>query len=776
MVPCRRVTAQGGTSVELQLFALVILLAVRVSGAMSMADLWRRLRRQSMAVFAIALSINVIPPLLAILVASSLPTLNKTGYFLQLLSGVLVFLGIASHVTTLSVKRTAQITAAVFVGGLLVFFVIPLPEWVIPAGEVAFLLFATGFLIWKRQAFVRAAGPSFHWAIFYVASAIVVYTARAFTGVFFNPMIDWAAEITLSVALAIYLLNMEFNVAFLELEESERKYRTLFNAANDSIYMISLDKRIMDANSSAYQKLGYPIGALTGMSLEEIDHPSTLDKVASRIEELQRWGCSVFEATHIRRDSSSFPVEVSARLVKWGNQRAILAVARDITERKRADDMIAQMAYYDSLTGLANRRLLGDRLNVAIAHAHRTGEAIALLFLDIDNFKSVNDTLGHEAGDVLLAGIAERLTGLVREDDTVARLGGDEFMLLLGGLSSRDDVAEIARKVIDELAPPFIIEDNEIHATASIGVVVSAGGEDAADELLRNADIAMYRAKENGRNTFQFYDPEINAEALERFRLKNDLRRAMASGELFVVFQPQVALDTGRVVGAEALLRWNHPEQGAIPPGRFIPLAEELGLISTIGAWVLDEACHCAKQWQKAGFPEVRVAVNLSARQLLESDFIASVAAVLEDSQLAASDLELEITESIAMSHPNSVSRVFQALGDLGVRVAIDDFGTGYSSLERLKSFPVHTLKIAQPFIESIDEDADSLAIVNTIIALARNLRLDVVAEGVELESQKQRLCSLGCDMMQGFLYSRPVPPEDLLQILQNQPAAELAS
>lgn len=763
---------------ELQLFALLILLAVRVSGAISMADLWRRLRRHSMAVFAVALSLNIVPPLLMLFVGTSGDLPHRLQYLFEMVAGVLIFFGIASHVYPMSMRRTVQMCVAASVVGAIIFLGFTVPDRLIHVGEVVFLLAASAFLVTRHRDFIRAAGPSYHWALFYVVSAVFVYGSRALEAVWMTPLIDWAAEITLSVALAIYLLNMEFNVAFIELEESERKYRTLFNAANDSIYMVALDGTIIDANSSAYQKLGYPMGQLTGMNLRDIDDPVTAEKTPQRMEELTRWGCSVFEARHVRRDDTTFPVEVSARVVKWGNRRAIMAVARDITERKRADDLIAQMAYYDALTGLANRRLLNDRLTVAIAHAHRTGQGLALFFLDIDNFKSVNDTLGHEAGDQLLSGIAERLQALVREDDTVARLGGDEFMLLLGGFASREDAGEIALKVLEALRPPFLIGGHEIHATTSIGVVVSVGGEADAEELLRNADIAMYRAKERGRNTYQFYDPEINAEALERFRLKNDLRRAMEGGQLSLVFQPQVSLTTGRVTAAEALIRWNHPEHGAVPPSRFIPLAEEMGLIGPIGAWVLDEACHCARGWQQAGFPDVRVAVNLSARQLLEPDFLETVASVLDDSRLAPSDLELEITESIAMSHPTSVSHVFHALGKLGVQVAIDDFGTGYSSLERLKSFPVHTLKIAQPFIESIDEDGDSLAIVNTIIALARNLRLRVVAEGVELESQRSRLCTLGCDTIQGYLFSRPVPPEDLLELLQSQsarPVGELA-
>ena len=441
----------------------------------------------------------------------------------------------------------------------------------------------------------------------------------------------------------------------------------------------------------------------------------------------------------------------------------------DITETKRYEAELEFQTNRDALTGLANRNLLHDRLRQAIAYASRYGHPVWLVFVDLDQFKFVNDTLGHRAGDLLLQEVAERLLGAVRETDTVARLGGDEFVLVLAERPDGALSTTVVQRIMEAVAQPITIEQHEFFLTSSVGVAVYPGDGTEPDALLKHADIAMYRAKETGRNNCQFYTPLMNERALERLRLEGALRSAIEHDEFVLHYQPQVDLGTGRIVGMEALLRWQHPEMGMVPPGRFIALAEETGLIVPIGAWVVQTACRQNKAWQRAGLGTLRMSVNLSARQFAQHDLVASIAAVLQETGLDPGCFEVELTESLVMTDVERAIETLDSLHQLGVYLSIDDFGTGYSSLSYLKRFPIDILKIDQSFVRDISVDPDDAAIVVSIISLAHSLRMGVIAEGVETIEQLTFLQRHGCDQMQGYYFSRPVPADAFEQLLRGR-------
>lgn len=431
---------------------------------------------------------------------------------------------------------------------------------------------------------------------------------------------------------------------------------------------------------------------------------------------------------------------------------------RDITKRKQTEERLNYLASFDALTDLPNRTLFYDRLGQATARARWHKRWVAVLFLDLDRFKVINDTLGHAIGDLLLKAAAVRLTGSIREGDTVARLGGDEFVLILDDLAQPQDTSKVAQKILDALSDPFDLEGRELFITASIGIALWPEDGEDPETLLKNADIAMYRAKEQGRNACQLYSPALNAKASERLTLENALRHALEREELLLLYQPKVDLATGKIIGLEALVRWKHPQWGLVSPADFIPLAEETGLIVPIGEWVLWTACAQNKAWQEAGFPPIRIAVNLSARQFNKQNFAEMVARLLGEVGLDPQYLELELTESIIMKNAESTMTMLQELDAMGVELTVDDFGTGYSSLSYLKRFPVHTLKIDRSFVRNLTTDPEDVAIVTAIITLAHTLHLKVIAEAVETVEQLALLRSLECDQMQGYLFSRPLP------------------
>jgi diguanylate cyclase (GGDEF)-like protein/PAS domain S-box-containing protein len=443
---------------------------------------------------------------------------------------------------------------------------------------------------------------------------------------------------------------------------------------------------------------------------------------------------------------------------------------RDITDRRRAEERVEFQAYHDMLTGLPNRLLLRDRLSVAMAHAQRRRQHLALMFLDLDHFKLINDTLGHSAGDRLLQDLAQRLSGCVRQDDTVARVGGDEFTLLFPGLGRGLDAVRMAQKILKSIAQPFFLDGQELHVTASVGIAIYPEDGKDAEGLMSNADGAMYRAKDLGRNNYQLWTPGMNSRALERMALEGRLRRALDRNEFVVHYQPIIDLATGAIVGMEALLRWQHPERGLVGPDTFIPVAEDSRLIIPIGEWVLGEACRQLRRWHDEGFTRLRIAVNLSARQFQQQDLAKTVEAALLACDLPPQSLELEITESVAMHSAEWTAGVLRALQRMGVRISIDDFGTGQSSLSYLKHFPLTTLKIDRAFVKDIRVNPDGEAIVNAVIALAHILKLRVVAEGVETAEQIAFLREVGCEEIQGYIHSRPLPPDQLRGIMEAGP------
>ena len=448
--------------------------------------------------------------------------------------------------------------------------------------------------------------------------------------------------------------------------------------------------------------------------------------------------------------------------------------------RTQAEERVHHLAHYDELTGLPNRSMFNQRLSHALVQAKRHDRPLAVLFIDLDRFKNINDTLGHEAGDRVLKEVADRLRGCLRESDTVGRLGGDEFVVLIEELLQPVHVAAVAQrilaavaqKILAAVAKPFIVDAHEFHLTASIGI--STYPEDSADmqSLLKNADIAMYRAKEQGKNNFQFYSAQMNVHTLERLALESNLRRALERNEFLLHYQPKVDIGSGSITGMEALVRWQQPGKVLIPPAQFIPLAEETGLIVPIGAWVLKTACARNKSWQEQGLPPLRVAVNLSARQFAHETLLQDVARALNESGLDPTALELEITESMVMHNPEHAVKLLNKLKAMGIQLSIDDFGTGYSSLSYLKRFPLDSVKIDRSFIKDLPGDSDDAAITRAIIAMAHSLRLKVIAEGVETEQQLSFLREHGCDEMQGYYFSKPLPETEFFQLLQHGAAA----
>ncbi len=444
-----------------------------------------------------------------------------------------------------------------------------------------------------------------------------------------------------------------------------------------------------------------------------------------------------------------------------------IKVSEDVTKRKRAEEKIKYMAYHDALTGLSNRKHFMERLDQGLVHARRTGRMLAVIFLDLDRFKTINDTLGHDMGDLLLQSTAGRLKNCVRKEDTVARQGGDEFTLLIAEVSHVKDAVGIADKILESIKQPYMLEGHELFITTSIGVAFFPDDGEDAETLLKNADVAMYRAKDEGRNGYQLYTPAMQANALEKLELENSLRRAMERNELTVYYQPQVSLKTGEIVGVEALARWRHNEKGMLPAMEFIPLAEDIGLIVPIGEWVLRTACEQNRAWQGAGLPPIRMAVNLSVLMFQQKGLVDVVNGVLKETGLAPEFLELEVTETVLMKDFAAAATTLITLKDMGVHVAIDDFGTGYSSLSYLKRLSVDRLKIDGSFVRDLTIHPDDDAIVTATVAMAHSLKLSALAEGVETRPQLEFLRSVQCDDMQGNLFSKPLPPEEFEGLLK---------
>ena len=553
-----------------------------------------------------------------------------------------------------------------------------------------------------------------------------------------------------------------------QLRESEQRFKTLFEHHPDGIFVRDLSGRFISGNKAIESMTGYSIAELQQGAAHTLAMPvdtvPTLNPCDNPNGHLQK-----FRTSSTRKDGSLIEVELAyLPLVIDGEITGVHGIARDVTQSSNYERRIEHLANHDVLTGLPNRLLLTDRLMNAIEQSRRANTQTGVLFMDLNRFKQVNDSLGHDFGDLLLKEIAGRLKTLVRESDTVARLGGDEFVIVLTDVDTIETMAAVAQEVLDAVSAPMNLAGHELNITTSIGgSVFPKDGHDVAT-LLKNADLAMYQAKELGSASFRFYDPAMNIKILERLLTESALQRALEKNEFTIYYQPRVCTIRKAIIGVEALVRWEHPEKGLIDPADFIPLAEEIGMIGSIGEWVLRTACLQNAAWQRAGLPPIKMSVNLAAQQLKSSCIEKTVASALTTSGLNAQYLELEITETGLMQDIELTFQTLLGIRNTGVSISIDDFGTGYSSLSHIKRLPVDTLKIDKSFIRDIVSDRDDAAIVSATIAMAQHMDLQVVAEGVTAPAQVRFLTEHHCHEMQGYLFSRPLPPDELGQMLKS--------
>ncbi len=576
----------------------------------------------------------------------------------------------------------------------------------------------------------------------------------------------------------LIILGMVFISTFIEKRfesqsiESERKFRSVIESANDAIILADSKGAIISWNKGAQFIFGYQDKEVLGKKLQII--------IPERFREAHQKGMKRYLSTGeprvigktvelqgLRKDGDEFPIELS--LATWQEEGNFYfsSIIRDITERKQAEEKINQMVYRDHLTGLPNRHLLNDRLTQALDQANENKHIIGIMFIDLDRFKFVNDTLGHAVGDHLLIEVAKRIQACVGKMDTVCRQGGDEFIVLLPNTTS-EDVTKSAQKIVDLFSHTIVLNEDEMFVTPSIGIALYPSDGRDIETLIKNADTAMYRVKEQGKNSFQFYTPDMNEMVSKKMQLEIGLRKALKRDEFMIHYQPQVDVNSGELIGLEALIRWQHPEWGTISPADFIPLAEETGLIIPIGEWVLYEACLQNKSWQNKGFPPVRIAVNISSRQFQQSNLVGMVSKTLKETGLDSKYLELELTESIIQDSKHAISTMHQ-LKEMGIHLSIDDFGTGYSSLSYLKTFPIDTLKIDQTFTSNIFTDLKDASLVDTIINMAHNLDLKVIAEGVETLEQLHFLQQRQCNEAQGYFFSRPISAEEMSTVFKEQ-------
>lgn len=554
-------------------------------------------------------------------------------------------------------------------------------------------------------------------------------------------------------------------------EEEVRLAEKVFDNSRQAIMVTDTNAVILRVNPAFERITGYPrqeiLGRNSGILSSGRQGKRFYEELWHSLGEAGMWEGELWNR---RKSGELYPEYLSISAVRdaQGKVTNYVGLFQDISERKSAEERIQHLAHHDALTGLPNRELLRDRTGIALYHAKRQGKHLALLFINLDRFKGINDSFGHETGDAVLKHAGQTIVSCLRAGDSVCRLGGDEFMVLLPDVGEAADAGRLAEKLIAALSAPFEIEGRELRITGSAGIAIFPENGNDMETLQRNADAALHVAKDAGRNAVQFYSAVMNAQALEHLTMERDLRRALEKEELFLCYQPQVDLANGSVVGLEALIRWNHPEQGEVGPGAFIRIAEESGLIVPIGSWVLRRACLDMRNLIDRGIGNVQVAVNVSAPQFSKPDFVQQVRDALEEAGIPAALLELEVTESVIMRGPRPVIETLRELDEMGVSLSIDDFGTGYSSLSYLRQFPVKKLKIDQSFIRDIPAQADDMAIAEAIITLARALKLKVIAEGVETRAQAEFLREHRCDQAQGYYYGRPVPLDEIAQLIRN--------
>ncbi|WP_420590748.1 EAL domain-containing protein [Bacterioplanoides sp.] len=547
-------------------------------------------------------------------------------------------------------------------------------------------------------------------------------------------------------------------------EESLRLLASVVKNTAEGVVITNADRRIIEINSAFSEITGYQreeaLGNNPSMLKSGEQGPSFYANMWHNINDRGRWSGEIYNR---RKNGDIFPAWQTISEVRnnAGDITHYVSVFSDISELKKTQEKISYLAYHDSLTNLPNRVLLKERLDQAIKHADRSGQSFTLMYMDLDNFKNINDSMGHTEGDQLLIDVADNLRSILREKDTIGRLGGDEFVLLFDDLDHPEQAAHLAEKILEHIQQPIQLSNNVVNVSASIGICMYPQDGSDAGELWRNSDAAMYRAKQLGRNTYNFYTEELTRQASERMQIESDLRHALIRNEFALYYQPQIDTETQQIIGVEALIRWIHPERGLVPPDQFIPVAEETGLILAIGEWVLEQAAWQAKTWLDQGINIGAVAVNIAGPQITKEDLTEKVKSVLKRYDLPPQHLALELTETFIMTNEQTI-RHLQQLSELGIELAIDDFGTGYSSLSYLKKLPIHKLKIDKSFIGDIPVDADDMAICRTIIALSENLGLSVLAEGVETMEQSDYLKQHGCIQAQGYGYSRPLPAPEL--------------
>jgi diguanylate cyclase (GGDEF)-like protein/PAS domain S-box-containing protein len=617
-----------------------------------------------------------------------------------------------------------------------------------------------------------------------VIGALVTSTFEVLRHSLHNPFVSWSRSAIILLIVGRQLLTLLENRSLTrglearveartaELQASEQRFRALVQHSSDVVTVVSATGQVTYQSVSIFKVFGYDPGAATGRALADFMLPEAAPVLLAAIEAVSgtAYASRVVEIPMPHADGHRCLAEVTlTNLLEDPSVRGIVLNSRDISERKELEDQLVHEAFHDGLTKLANRALFKDRLELAL----RKHEDAAILFLDLDGFKEVNDSLGHAAGDQLLVQVAERLGEAVGAGDTVARFGGDEFAVLIERVDGPDDADRLARRVIAGLDEPFAVENQEMHVQGSIGIALTGPDARDADQLMRNADLAMYRAKSAGSGQFARYDPQMHSGLVERLQLATDLRKALENGnELEMHYQPTIELRSGEVVGFEALVRWRHPVRGMISPADFIPLAESTGLIRPLGQWVLRESCRQAVAWgMDDPVRAMTIAVNVSGRQF-DPDLPAAVAAVLAATGLPAEWLCLEMTESVLMTDTEENLSVLVDLKAIGVKLAIDDFGTGYSSLAYLRRFPVDTLKIDRSFVERLSGAAPDAALARTIVQLGQSLGMATVAEGIEQYAQFLALRRMGCDLAQGYYFSRPLPAAEAGRLLEPDHAA----
>jgi diguanylate cyclase (GGDEF)-like protein/PAS domain S-box-containing protein len=582
------------------------------------------------------------------------------------------------------------------------------------------------------------------------------------------------------LAKALHTIVERHTFAAVLFDEQDRA-RAALDAIGDAVISTDLDNRVTYLNSVAEKMTGWTRHEAAGQKIEAVFEAvdgATGEQVREAMELAMREEATTSLNVQLNIESEEAPLEDSAVPIhnRVGEVIGAVMVFRDMGTSRALSNRMLYLAQHDGLTGLPNRVLLQDRLNHAISLAHRRRKQMAVLFLDVDRFKHVNDSLGHVIGDRLLQSVAQRLLNCVRRSDTVSRQGGDEFVILLSEINQAQDAAVSAEKMLQTLAAPHHIDQHELRVTGSIGIVVYPDDGTQVDGLLKNADIAMYHAKEQGRNNYQFFEPDLNVRALERQVLESGLRRAIDAHELLLHYQPKVDLHSGAIVGAEAFVRWRHPERGLILPGQFVPIAEVCGSIIPIGRWVLREACRQARAWQSAGLGELQVAINVSPPELRDRDFVRCVQGALQEAGLDPARLEIELRETVLVQDSQHALEVLNALKELRVHLALDDFGTGYSSLSHLQHFPIDILKIDQSFVRGLNGANGASSIVSAVIGMGKNLGMQVVAEGVESREQLTCLRKLACPQGQGFYLSEPLTAAEFSRLCRRKAAQTACS